>query len=155
MASVQASIRRLGGVARLGELRACGHPSWYVRMLAEYGRILRVRKGWYANLGTNGDALRAWRVGGRLCCTTALAFYGFPDADAGRLHVCVPLTASRLRSPDDHRTRLAQHPDPALVVHWENLAEGDNRLVVPLIGALAQARACRPRSATSPWRDSL
>ncbi|MBK4347599.1 type IV toxin-antitoxin system AbiEi family antitoxin domain-containing protein [Lacisediminihabitans changchengi] len=71
MNAVDEIIRDLGGVATAAELRERGHPAWELRMLLDYGRLVRVRKGWYATTSTPIELVRAWRVGGRLACVSA------------------------------------------------------------------------------------
>ena len=176
MNHLQRCIADVGGVARASELYARGHPAWELRMLSEYGRIIRVRKGWYANADTSPQLLRAWRVGGRLACVSALVHYGLVEShpsdgpygrieplDAvSRLHVGITIGSSRLRHPDNHRERLAPQGDDAVVLHWiatEPSPHGDRtrRLIVPLETALDQAMVCRPRTTTA-WslaRDTL
>ena len=170
MNHLEKCIVDLGGVARASELYARGHPAWELRMLSEYGRIIRVRKGWYATADTSPQLLRAWRVGGRLACISALVHYGLvePDDPMGplgpesRLHIGITIGSSRLRHPDNHRERLAPRQDDGVVLHWiarEPSRHGDRtrRLIVPLETALDQAMVCRPRTTTgwSPPRDTL
>jgi len=139
-------------------------------MLSQYGRIIRVRKGWYATADTAPQLLRAWRVGGRLACISALVHYGLvephdphdPHDPEPRLHVGITIGSSRLRHPDNHRERLAPQRDDCVVLHWiapEPSRRGDHtrRLVVPLETAIEQAQVCRPRTTTA-WslpRDTL
>ena len=162
MNHLEQCIHELGGVARASELHARGHPAWELRMLSEYGRIVRVRKGWYAAPATSPQLLRAWRVGGRLACISALIHHGLVDADETALHVGITTGTSRLRHPDDKRERLTPGHDDSIVLHWaprETTARHDetSRLVVPLEIALEQAEHCRPRT-TPAWtlrRDTL
>ena len=132
-------------------------------MLSDYSRLTRVRKGWYAATDTPVDLVRAWRVGGRLTCISALQHYGLGpnQLPAGenresRLHVAVQRDASRLRHPDDLRKRLTARDDDDVMVHWVEMSSdlervgAYRRLLMPLEIALEQAEHCRPRT-TPAW----
>jgi hypothetical protein len=134
---IEQDIRRLGGIARRGELLRMGHPRDFIDMTVIYRRnVICLRKGWYALRETPADVLAAWRSGGRLACVSAARYYGFELPDAGRLHVSVPRNASRLPAAP-----------PTLVRHWtdDQTLEGRPgwaRAAVPLAEALAQIRSC-------------
>jgi hypothetical protein len=142
----------------MSELIQAGYPTDFVLLNAQHGKIIRVRKGWYANTDVDAAAIRAWRVGGPLACVSALEYHGLGPIDPAHLHVHINATASRLRTAADHRKRLAEHPDEAVVIHWASEREADgggaggrvtagggNRIAVSLDHAFAQARTCRPR----------
>jgi predicted transcriptional regulator of viral defense system len=147
MQRVLTVIRQLGGIARLSELAAHGFSPEIIRMLVDHGRIFRVRKGWYATTDTDDALIRAWRVGGRLACVSALAHHGLGEPDPLALHVSVPRTASRLRTANDYRLRLAEHPDSAIIVHWTRRPIPGDRSAVDAELAREQAAACRPSGA--------
>jgi hypothetical protein len=128
MVSIEQRIVDLGGIASLGELVRGGAPRDWVLMFASYGRIARVREGWYTVHETDADVLEAWRLGGRLACASALAFYGF-CARPARLHVAVPANASRLRRSD-------------AVIHWCRRDPGGDRRAVSLAAAVRHASRC-------------
>jgi hypothetical protein len=145
MLGIETTIRGLGGIATMGELLRAGHEAELVHLFAEYGRIIRVRKGWYAAADIDAAVIAACRVGGRLACVSALAFHGLGTPGPARLHVSVPRTASRLRSAGNHRERLAESPHAAIVVHWTRSQPTGDRLAVSVPEALAQAQTCRRR----------
>lgn len=134
-------IRRLGGIASRRELLRLSHLTetdfWFA---LHYGRLDRIRQGWYASSDLPADARAAWVAGGPLACVSALAHYGMVDeADAAvetALHICLPA--------DGHIGRDA--PDN-LVVHWSTADRysGSRRAVSPAV-ALRQARVCARRS---------
>jgi hypothetical protein len=109
-----------------------------------YRKILRVRQGQYASVGTPPAVLRALRVGGRLACVSALAYYeqgggsesgpGASDGAKGDpLHVLVKHGASR----------LGIHAREPVVVHWTRREVEGTRLIVSERVARAQAVGCR------------
>ncbi|WP_394770083.1 type IV toxin-antitoxin system AbiEi family antitoxin domain-containing protein [Lacisediminihabitans sp.] len=147
MQRVLTVIHELGGIARLSELGSHGYSPELIGMLVDYGRIIRVRKGWYATTDTDDALIRAWRVGGRLACVSALAHHGFGEPDQLALHVSVPRTASRLRTAHDYRQRLAEHPDAAIVVHWTRRPVPGDRRAVDAEFAREQAAVCRASGA--------
>jgi predicted transcriptional regulator of viral defense system len=128
MTSIPQHIENLGGVASLRELVRAGVPRDWVLMFAEYGLIERVREGWYALHGNPPDLVEAWRIGGRLGCVSALAFYGFAAAPR-QVHVAVPANASRLRHGD-------------AIIHWSRTNLGGDRQAVGIGAAVRQASRC-------------
>lgn len=142
LTKVQRDVLALGGVASMRELAALGHWREWVRIAERYGRLTRVRIGWYAVPGEPAQVIRAWRVGGRLACRSALAYHDgvdHPGSD-GFLHVEVAANASRLRSPDDLRRRLTD--DDAVVLHWRRREASRGRRAVTADEAAADAATC-------------
>jgi very-short-patch-repair endonuclease len=144
-------IRSLGGLAATHELLARGWTSYSLSYLARHGRVIRVRQGWYANVGTDPLLLQAWRVGGRLTCITGARGLGLWTRDDGRLHVAVPAHHARLRRTDDSRARL-QSTD-AVVVHWRDAVAG-SRYFVSAADCLADATQCLEPAFALPIADS-
>ena len=134
MVHVAESIRQLGGIASTAELIARGHQPDWIRMAVDYGRIIRIRRGWFAAVDTPTAAIEARRVGGRLACVSALVFHGVSIEDDPALHVAVAGNASRLRPPFEAR---------AIVVHWQRGATAGGRLAVAVGDAWAQRARCR------------
>jgi very-short-patch-repair endonuclease len=145
MQSIAWDVTDVGGVAATRELLARGHTEARIWRAAREGDITRVRKGWYAIPSLHQDILAALRVGGRLACVSAAKLSGLWIPDEPALHVAVPETASRLRTPSNHRQRLAAHPDAGVVVHWSDSQRG-SRLVVSPSESCAQAFACISQS---------
>lgn len=143
---LERDIGALGGIAKLSELLDRGHHPEHVRISCNYGRIIRVRKGWYARRDAPSDAILAWRVGGRLACVSALHYLGLLDRPAA-LHVAVRANASRLRAPRNARSRL-DALSAEVVVHWVSDAGGDRVTVAPAT-ALAQAAQCWATATTT------
>lgn len=140
MSTIEATIRELGGVATMAELLRAKHDEQHIRLWAEYGRIVRIRKGWYANREVDEAVIRARRVGGTLACMSALAHYGWCEPEPGLLHVSVPRSASRLRSAID--PRRASGETVTVILHWSRYRAGAGRQAVTLSEAIAQAHRC-------------
>jgi hypothetical protein len=69
-------IDRSGGIASKRQLVAWGVDASWIDLAAWYGRhVIRVRHGWFARSTEHPEVIRAWRVGGRLTCVSALAFH--------------------------------------------------------------------------------
>jgi len=150
MTMLQETIRSLGGVAARRELLASGHDDDEIRMAADYRSIERVRNGWYVLPGGAPHVLRAWRVGGRLACVSALNHWGYALPDNGNLHVCVAAHSVRLRHPEFKRVRLRDRDVSNLITHWDDARSMDQlpsgrRVAVSVAAALDQLLRC-PRA---------
>ena len=144
------------GVASRRELLVNGVDPGWIDLAAWYGRhLIRVRKGWYARPTERRDVLRAWRVGGRLACISAVEFHAGIEPGPV-LHVEVPAGAVRLRDPDRRQSRLS--PGSPVVVHWTRHPGPGDRRAVSAAHAEAVVAACgvhgagvpRQRSTSSP-----
>ena len=142
MTPVERALERLGGIATTAELLHAGIPVDWIAMAWAYGRIVRIRKGWYARLDVPDAVIRAVRVGGRLACQSALDFHDGRSLDLGPLHVSVPRRASRLRTVFNARQRLAEYPDDDLRVHWTRSEPSGDRWAVSREEAQEQASRC-------------
>jgi hypothetical protein len=149
--NIPKALESLGGFAHRHELVGMGCWPAMIDLSLYYRKILRVRQGQYASVGTPPAVLRALRVGGRLACVSALAYYERGRAPAGRgrrdggasgrgaggagdpLHVLVRRGASR----------LGIRAGEAVVVHWTRREVEGTRLVVSERAARAQAAWCR------------
>ena len=129
-----------GGLVSRRQLLAWGVDPGSIDVAAWYGRhVIRVRKGWYARAGESPDVIRAWRVGGRLTCVSALAHHA--DDDSGPvLHIEVPKHSCQLRDPDNGKRRLS--PDAPVVIHWTRHPGPGTRRAVTEQHALAVAARC-------------
>ncbi|MBN9240341.1 MAG: DUF559 domain-containing protein [Leifsonia sp.] len=109
--TLQSTLVRFGGAARVGTLLAAGFTAADLRSALSSGRVIRVRKGWLANEDVSADVLRAVEFGGRIACLSAARHRGLwvPEAD-GRTHVSVPRHAGRVHGDRAH-----------LVVHWQSV----------------------------------
>lgn len=119
------------GIATVQQLRARGHTKLTLRAAVATAELIRVKRGWYAEPGAPPEIVQALRVGGRLACISAAAWFGWATPEDRRIHVAVPSNAGRLRDAEDRRCRPpAQDRDDA-VLHW------DDRPVTPHPGSIA------------------
>ncbi|GAA1779187.1 type IV toxin-antitoxin system AbiEi family antitoxin domain-containing protein [Agromyces lapidis] len=100
------SILRGGGVIRSSGLASAGLDHRRIADGVRRGELTMIRRGWFAVPPVDHDVIRAVRVGGALTAGSVAKLHGLWTLDDERLHVRVPSTASRLRSPDDARARL-------------------------------------------------
>ncbi|HEY4224218.1 MAG TPA: hypothetical protein VGM70_00210 [Pseudolysinimonas sp.] len=139
------TIDRLGGIVSRRQLLAWGVDPGTIDLAAWYGWfVIRVRKGWYARADESSDVLRAWRVGGRLTCVSALAYHA-GEADGAVLHVEVVNGSCQLRDPDNATKRLG--PDARVIVHWTRHPGPGTERAVTEMHAVAVAAVCGTRGA--------
>lgn len=133
------AIDGVGGFISRRQLFAWGVDSDSIDVASWYGwTVIRVRKGWYARADETTEVVRAWRVGGRLTCVSALAYHAGEPAGPV-LHVEVPRRACQLRDPDRAGIRLGA--DAPVVVHWtRNPGPGTVRAVDAAHSAEVAAR---------------
>ena len=132
---IQRAVLRRGGVASTAYLLALGNDWEWIKMGVDYGRLIKVCKGWWALPGIAEEVLEARRAGGVLACASALEFRGLrPEGSAAALHVLVPHTASRL-------PRATKSGQP-LVFHYSRRPISRQGSVVCAPMALEQARRC-------------
>lgn len=129
---IDRKLRELGGIAKTSELLALGYSRRTIEAAVGYRRLIRVRKGWYAERDLPPEVIAACRIGGRLACVSALAYHGVFPTQHGALHIEVPANASRLRLPERE-----------VVLHWTAFAAEGTRLAVAVGAALAQSARCR------------
>ena len=143
MSSIERVIRRHGLFLRRRDLLALGFSDGQLRWALRTRRIFRVRQGWYSLPEAPAAAVRAVRVGGRLTSLSALESYGLRVPRRGNLHVSVPSTACRLRSPTNRRERL--NSSAAVTVHWSPRSLGGSAWRVSVAEALHVVLATETR----------
>jgi hypothetical protein len=112
---------------------------------ARYGLLIMVRKGQYARASESSSVIRAWRVGGRLTCRSALEYHA-ERVPGDVLHVEVPGNTARVHAPDNHRKLLCE--TDRVVVHWARKpSHGTVRTVSSEAGG-AQSAVCRGYAGT-------
>lgn len=75
------------GVTRFSDLLRAGVTKTQVDQLVDTGRLVRVRRGWYAVPAADAAVVRAVRLGGTLSCVSALQYYGVWVPPDPRLHI--------------------------------------------------------------------
>ena len=120
------------GIASTAEILARGYETDMIRWVVIYGKIRRIRHGWYAAPGLPADCLRAWRAGGRLACISAAAHYGLWPERPAAVHVRVAANASRVQRASD------------VVLHWSRRPVTGTRLAVSIDEVLLAVRRCQP-----------
>jgi len=96
-------IRRNGGAVPLRQLDGAGLGRVDISTAVAEGAVIRIRRGWYAVPDAPADVARAARVGGAATAASIARLHGLWQHDGhddGMLHVRVPLSASKLYSPD-------------------------------------------------------
>lgn len=104
--SLLALAARRGGVLPVLAFQRAGVSETDLAVATRQGTLIRVRRGWYATADAAHDVIRAVRVGGALTAASTCRLHDLWLLDDPLLHVRVPATASRLRSPDDARVPL-------------------------------------------------
>lgn len=128
-------VEALGGIATRAQLFAHGCTRDEIDLAVRYGWILSARRGLYVSVGVDPLVLRALRVGGRLACVSAVAWYeGRKVTPDEPIHVAVPHGASRLGA--------------GAIVHWSRLPVAGSRGVVSEEVARRQAASCRTGAAS-------
>jgi very-short-patch-repair endonuclease len=128
------------GVFSAADLRLQGYTRHGVVTAVRQGRLRQVVRGWYATPDAPRDVVRAFELGGRAGCVTALAAAGaWLPPDAG-LHVAMPPSASG--------RRLALSSPPGVTVHWHGggAAIGSSFAASPPEAGIRHLVDCQP-----PW----
>ena len=116
-------IRRGGGALPLATLRRAGFDGAPIRAGLRAGRLISVRRGWYAIPDAPADVIRAVRVGGALTAASAARLRNLWLLDDPLLHVRVPSSASGLRSPEDATVALDRSAH-GVCVHYRTAGIG-------------------------------
>lgn len=145
MISIVHALTSLDGVAQRRELIAAGLNGRQLTAGVRLGRLIRVRKGWYALPDTSPDLIRAIRVGGRLACISAAKSYGWAVRENPGLHVCLKPNASRLRTPHDPALRMPAPSARGLTLHWAEhaISGGAPRLITSKRETVLQIAGCQ------------
>jgi hypothetical protein len=127
-------IDRRGGIAATRELRAEGVDRDMLDIAVQYGRVMRVRKGWWARPEMPRLPLLAHRAGGRLACVSALEYHGIIEPVPGRVHISAPAGVSRWRPGQ---------PRSDAIRHWSRRVQPGDRMAVTVDVAWEQFALCR------------
>lgn len=143
--SVELDLRRLGGIARVRDLKDRGRSGYVIAKAVDRGRVYRPLRGWVALTDADPVLILAARRAAVLTCVTQAARLGlwtFSDA--------VPhfgMHSSHGRSIEGEG-----------VVHWARplVPRAPGSLTDPIENVLAQVAACQPyESALTIWESAL
>lgn len=127
-------LRELGGVASSAQLIAAGATAEALTRGVRGGRVVRPRRGYYALVDADPSAVAAVRAGGRLSCLSAAASYGLWAGRDERVHVTVPVKATRLVDTG-----------AVVVRHWTTRSGGSEVWRVSVVDCLRSVVRCAPR----------
>lgn len=123
-----------GGIAPRSALTEAGCTSYAIGRARHSGRIVRIRRAWYALPDVDSAIATAVWVGGAATCVTVLARCGVWLPKATGVHVSVARNSSRLRRPlFDEAT-----------VHWRATSGATTVAVDSIAVSLAHAATCLP-----------
>jgi hypothetical protein len=131
-----------GGVVSRRELLEAGWTADELRFGIEYGRLVRLRRGWYSSHDLPAPVRSSWALGGPLACVSALVHHGAipgddPRVDSATVHVSLPAHAKRPRTIGPAGVALS------VVHHWWGIQRGPgDRHAVPVETALLQLDRC-------------
>jgi very-short-patch-repair endonuclease len=140
------------------ELRAEGLTRAGIGTAIRLGHLIRTRRGFYVHADTPDIIVRALRVGGRLTCLSLLSLMGIFVLRNEKVHVHLPRSASRMRSPHNQKVRLESRRTRGVRLHWLPLIDPVPRgaTCVEVIDALAHAVLCQaPRAAIATLDSAL
>lgn len=138
-----------------GDLFLQGHTRSSITTALRAGELRHVRRDRYLPPDADEAFVRAVRVGGRLTCLSYLALLGVFVLANREFHVHVPPTASRLRSPRQHRRRNRPIRKGEVRVHWTDLIEKCGQAsATGIVDALSHAVMCQPPAAAIASLDS-
>lgn len=145
-------LGNLGGVASKWQLNDHGVTDWEIGRARHDGRVVRIRRAWYALPGADRQVCAAVRVGGMLSCVSLIRSTGIWAPPDSAVHVSVAANASLLRSAE---SRLAPFQENAgVVLHWRPRA-GATRLPRDTIaGSLVEAVGCAGEADVIAMTDS-
>jgi very-short-patch-repair endonuclease len=133
------------------ELRSAGMNNAGIAAAVAGGHLIRARRDHYVTGDVPDAIVRAVRVGGRLTCVSLLALAGVFVLRHDALHVHMPHTASRMRSPHDRFRPLEVKRQRGVRLHWLPLVDDPGQdATVSVIDALVHATLCQtPRAAVA------
>lgn len=144
-------VSNYGGLVATHELLRAGCSSRQLSRLVAIGELVRVRQGWYALPDLERTLQGAARVGGILGCVSAARAHGLAVRPSERMHISVRHASARLRSPNDHRVRLAR---AEALTHWTIRPQGAARLIQSVPESLRAMALCQPLERTIAAADS-
>jgi hypothetical protein len=145
-------------ILRRHHLVEAGATSKSLTAAVANGFLVRVMRDHYALPDTQSAVLKAVRVGGRLCCVSAIAKLGIFAFDTSKPHIHLKREASRSRSPHSRFVALAAENRSEVILHWSPLVDehDGNEFCVGIIDSLVQAVRCQqPAHAVATLDNAL
>lgn len=146
------ALESLGGVASKWRLNERGVTDWEIGRARHDGRIVRIRRAWYAVPGADPATCAAVRVGGMLTCVSLLHAVGVWTAPSDALHVSVAANASRLRSAAS--ARIPFEPATGVLLHWRPRPGATVAPRDSVIGSLLETVGCASEHDVVAMTDS-
>ena len=133
-------------VATRRQLLARGYTPRQLAAGVRSGRLLRIRRGYYAAPDVHPLIQHAVRIGGLLTCVSAASLLGIWVHDSAFAHVSLRHQASRMRSPRDRFVPLTEDNRFGCVLHWWPLVDERAATMhsVAAVDALAHIIRCQP-----------
>ncbi|MCR2808855.1 MULTISPECIES: DUF559 domain-containing protein [unclassified Microbacterium] len=157
MEAAAMDVLRTTVFSRLDLLQLGYRPKQITRAVRD-GTLIRLRRDHYVVADANRAVARAVRIGGRLTCISAIALAA-PEVfvfAAHRTHVQVPRAMSRLRMPDDSRTRWMRGQASEIRLHWSDATDPSSPAhMVSLHDAVREMARCLPTREVIATIDSL
>ena len=127
------------------ELREAGADTHEIAAGVRSGRLIRLRRGWYATQPVDDAVATAVRIGGRITCVSLLRMIGVFVLEKSPVHVHVSPGLSRSR----HRRSATA------VVHWGECHMEGTAHAVSIWDAVRQAVRCQTPRAAIATLDSV
>lgn len=138
-------VRDGGGVMTAGRLRDAGVSRRTIDRALEAGRLVRIRRGWFAVPGADPHLVAAARAGVVLTCVTQARRLGLWVLDEAKPHVAAPSHAGRMEAE-------------AAVVHWATplVPRHPHDLVDGIENVLVRVAVCQPfEAALATWESAF
>lgn len=138
MPSCESVIGSWGGIATRSQILRAGVTGPQLSAAVHGGSVARIRRGHFAVPSANPDAIIAVHVGGALCGLSAARSYGLWSGFDDRVHVALPVNASRSRVRVDEHRLLSLRGGREIVRHWTTRAELQQCWRVDIFACLTQ-----------------
>lgn len=141
MSTSESAIASRGGIATRSQILSAGVTGAQLSAAVLSGSVSRIRRGHYAVSSADPDGVVAVHVGGALCGLSAARSLGLWSGFDERLHVALPVNASRSRVRIDQHRLLSLRGSREVVRHWTTRAESLQCWRVDIFECLTQCVA--------------
>ncbi|HWL02376.1 MAG TPA: DUF559 domain-containing protein [Microbacteriaceae bacterium] len=125
---------------------------WDIGRARHDGRIIRIRRAWYALPGAHPATCTAVRVGGMLTCVSLLEAADVWTPPHAAVHVSVAANASRLRSAESRF--VPYQPSAGILLHWRPEPGATTEPRDTVLGALVETFRCADEREVVAMTDS-